>query len=119
MNSTELARALQAYGSRELKIQVGKRVYKVGGLLPVDPTSPADAYLSVEKIKKVRSPKEVQVINVTLTVNVEVEKVTKKEKAALLAAGVADNDNTALAAAKAKLFLEKAKKRGCKLVSVK
>jgi hypothetical protein len=108
---------LAAHGSRELKIQVGKRVYEVSDLLPVDPHNTADAFLAVAKIKKPRVPKEKQVSKIVLSVEVEVEKVTKKEKDKLVAAGTADND-AALSTAKAMAFLNKAKMRGCKVLSM-
>lgn len=118
MKASGLFAKLAAHGNRELKIQVGKRVYEVSDLLPVDPHNTADAFLAVAKIKKPRTPKEKQVSNVTLTIEVEVEKVTKKEQAKLVAAGTADND-VALAQAKALAFINKAKMRGCKILSAK
>ena len=115
MKANALFAKLAQHGGRELKVQVGKRVYEVSDLLPVDPQNTADAFLAVAKIKKPRTPKEKQVSKVVLTVEIEVEKVTKKEKEKLVAAG-AHEDEGSLAQAKAIAFLQKAKMRGCKLL---
>lgn len=118
MNALSLTQALQKFGTKNLKIQIGKKMFEVAGVMPSDPATPADAFLSVAKLKVVKPPKEKQVVNLTLTVQVEVEKITKKEKVKLMATGTPDNEQ-ALHMAKAVAFMGKAKMRGCKVISTK
>lgn len=118
MNGLSLAQALHPLGTKNLKVQIGKKVFEVVGVMPSDPGTPADAFLSVAKLKVAKPLKEKQVVNLTLTVQVEVEKITKKEKVKLMATGTPDNEQ-ALHMAKAVAFMGKAKMRGCKVISTK
>lgn len=111
MNAKQLGNVLDRFGELPVKLQVGKRVFEVKGVMSVAPGS-TDAILSIEKLKTTRTKKEKETVKLQATVEVVVEKVTKKEREKLIAKGCADNDQ-ALTLAKAKAFIEKAKMRGC------
>lgn len=118
MNGLALKQALSVGSdTKTIKVQVGKRVYEVMGVLPTDPAAPSDAYLSVNKLARTPNTKEENPVEIALTVKINVLKVTKKEKEKLLAAGIEDTPE-ALARAKAEQFLKRAKMRGCAILSI-